>query len=388
VIRNIILTLILTAPLLASSQAGEYLDNPISPRSAALGNVETGLYKDAFSAEHNPAGLGQFNHTLVNASTARLFGEVQQRHISIGYSLWENATIGYSYMDNTVENIMKTTSEGVDTGVRFGYRALSHRIATGFKLPYLHDAYLGVAARLMRTELDQDYAQALGIDAGLQVTLTPFAKLGVMAENINSPKLVWTTDLGTEEPLPYKLSTGVAINLADNLDIYADISRKENEDAEHHIGIEWHVLSRESQHLQIRGGLAPQKLNAGVGLRFGGVTLDYAYTAFNETYMEASHTMSLSIAMKHKKKAKENPSISLYKYTRTNKVSANRKQVGISGITQDLKSLWINGQKVVIRRDKKFYHIVPLNETYNSIEIKGRTKRGKTITQTIEFIKR
>ena len=291
-------------------------------------------------------------------------------------------------MDNVVTDIKRTTSEGIDTGGRFGYKALSHRISTGFKLPYLHDAYLGFAARLMRNELDDVYAQALGIDAGLQVTLTPFAKLGIMGENLNSPKFNWTTDLGTEEAIPYKLSTGIGINLADNLDVYADVSRKENEDAEHHVGLEWHVLSREHQHLQLRAGLTPQRINAGVGLRVAGLTIDYAYTAFSETYMDASHTVSLSLAFKNKKKIIENPSISLYKFTTTNKIKKSRKQVGLSGITKDLTKLWINGEKVVIRRDKKFYHVVKLNDTYTSVEVKGRTNYGREITKTIEFVKR
>ena len=387
-IKQLLLSLLIVTPLIASSQAGAYLSNPVRPRSAALGNVKTILYRDQFSAEHNPAGLGQFNHTLINVSNATLFGQVEQKHISLAYSLWDNATIGYSYMDNTVDNIKRTTSAGIDTGERFGYKASSHRFSTGFKLPYLHDAYLGVAARLMRNRLDTASAQALGIDVGFQATLTPFAKLGVIAENINSPKFSWTTDLGTEEPIPYKLSAGVGINLADNLDIYADISRKENQDAEHHVGIEWHVLSRDSQHLQLRGSITSQRLNAGVGLRVGGITLDYAYTAFNETYMDPSHTVSLSLAFKNKKKIHENPKISLYKFSKQNRVRKNRKQVGISGITQDLKYLWINGEKIVIRRDKKFYHVVPLNDTYTSVEIKGRTKYGKVITTTAEFIKR
>lgn len=387
-IKRLIFSLILVSPIIASSQAGDYLNNPISPRSAALGNVETVLYKDSFSAEHNPAGLGQFNHTLINVSNATLFGEVKQRHISLAYSLWDNATIGYSYMDNVVGNIKRTTSEGVDTGARFGYKASSHRISTGFKLPYLHEAYLGFAGRLMRNELDDAFAQALGIDAGLQVTLTPFAKLGLSGENLNSPKLSWTTDLGTEEAIPYKLSAGLGINLADNLDIYADVSRMENEDAQHHVGIEWHILNRDQEHLQLRAGITPQRLNAGIGLRLFGITIDYAYTRFNETYMDASHTVSLSLAFKNKKKIIENPEISLYKLSEQNRVSKNRNQIGISGITKDLKHLWVNGEKVVIRRDKKFYHVVPLNTTYTSVELKGRTKHGQDIIKTIEFIKR
>lgn len=291
-------------------------------------------------------------------------------------------------MDNVVDSIKRTTSDGIDTGETFGYNATSHRVSTGFKLPYLRDSTLGFAARLMKTQLDNANAQALGLDAGLQIAITPFARLGVMGENLNSPKFTWSTDLGTEEAIPYKLSSGLAINLADNLDIYGEVSRRENEDAVHHVGLEWHILNRDSQHLQLRAGLTPQRINAGVGLRIGGLTLDYAYTAFSETYMDASHSISLSVSLKHKERVYTQPQLILHKYTDRNSIGRHRKQLSISGKAYHLKKLKVNNENVTIRPNGTFYHVVLLEDTYTTVTVTGQTQNGNTITKEMEFIKR
>ena len=162
----------------------------------------------------------------------------------------------------------------VQGSLAFGM-AITDQLSVGLAVSFFHLAILRYGS-----------ASAIGVDAGALVRLTPEVHWGAVVTNINSPSLA-----SGSEKLPRTIGTGIAWTPLPDLLVSVELTKDVRFPAEFHAGVAYKPVSL----VELRGGTTqdPSTVNAGVGIHYLILTLDYAFTSHPELGM--SHHFSLTI---------------------------------------------------------------------------------------------
>ncbi|MEK7249604.1 MAG: hypothetical protein AAB209_04195, partial [Bacteroidota bacterium] len=136
----------------------------------------------------------------------------------------------------------------------------------------------------------QNYGSAstIGIDVGVLVDISDEVRWGFAAFNLNAPTIG-----AAKEKLPQVFSTGVTYNPIQEAIIAASIVKDIRYPTELHIGVEYSLMEM----IALRAGTTsdPNTLNAGVGIHYSFVQVDYAFSSHSELGM--THQFSLSLKL-------------------------------------------------------------------------------------------
>jgi hypothetical protein len=239
-------------------------------RPRALGDAYVAVSGDPWSMYFNPAGLtrglkpeasfhyspqpyglSELSFTAAAATIPVSFGVVGAGAGIFGFALYNETSVNVS---------VASTVSGIGIGMNISHYSVAiERYGSG---------------------------SAIGIDAGLLVSINEYFRAGMAIRNVNSPTLG-----SSNEKLPQSFSTGMLYMPLQELVIAFDYQKDLSFDASPKLGIEYQVISS----LAVRMGIsdAPSEYHGGIGIRYSAFSFDYAVTTHQE--LGWTHEMSLSL---------------------------------------------------------------------------------------------
>ena len=260
--------------------AASFLKIGIGARAAAMGEAFTALASDGTSLYWNPAGLTQLPAKEVSATYNSWLQEINQGYLSFSFPLATGALgLGVNYVEmgkmEGRDEYGSPTGDftASDTHVFIGYATKFKTVAWGLSLGTLQDV------------IKEDRKTSFLANVGFLYPVGEFLTLGLAAQNIGSR-------LGAD-PLPLTFKIGAASKLR-RLILALDVAKPQDSEIYCCFGAEWWLKGA----LAFRAGYktnqdAGEGITAGLGLKMGKVSLDYAYVPYGD--LGDTHRISLGI---------------------------------------------------------------------------------------------
>ncbi|APF20666.1 PorV/PorQ family protein [Caldithrix abyssi] len=283
---RILTTTLLLLFLNAASQAGVFDSRYPSARATAMSEALVSVPGDFWAPYINPASLAGLNNWQVGSSVQRLFnqpflqnaffGALMPLPSRFGTLALNFEFFGVRYEGNTLsqENTF-TLSHGF-----FLLNDLHSYLSVGYNLKYYYwDLGRSVEDRNLGA------AGAFGFDVGLQASLYHRIFAGVYAYNLNAP----TLGNRVKHDLPQRIVVGVGYRPMTNVLTTLSLDKTVGFDTHAAAGIEfWPV-----RWLALRAGAmsTPNRVSAGIGLKFKGLMLDYSFQ--NHPVLPETHKIGI-----------------------------------------------------------------------------------------------
>lgn len=283
-----------------SSRAGtataQFLKLEMGARHAAMGGTYAAYGADVFTLWGQPAALAAapdawqvgFQHT-------EWFQGVTQEYMGVTTGLSERSRVGLVVNTAGVDGMLRTTElAGGTLGTVGGEFDARDWAVSGHYAWLVHeDLGVGVAARWIRSTLDDVSADAFAADLGVRMRVRSVDGLTVGAAVTNLG--TGMKFLRTRDDLPWGVRAGAAMRLRGlNLLLATDAILYADRDIDGAVGVEWRPVDL----LRLRAGYrsagrdADQGLTAGFGVNLLGLDLDYAYVPFGD--LGDAHRVSAS----------------------------------------------------------------------------------------------
>lgn len=297
------LTLILLAeaPLLAADphQFG------LEARVLGMGRAFVGLADDASAVFINPAGLAGLKTLNISNMYSTLSENVNNINLALAVPKLLDGTVGFGLDNITQAGFAVSSTETADYGLNmlvFSYaRPVNDLLSLGGNIKLLSKGFSGGLL---------PEASGSGMDADLAFKYTPKNWLGlaVNLQNFLPTSLggKMTLNNGAVEGIPLNIKSGISSKLigadgmrSGNQELFVnfDFDLSSVQPTLYHLGSEW----RPNELLALRAGLDQSSLlsavftnyTLGFGVKFNGITFDYAFYQFGDATKSVSHYFSL-----------------------------------------------------------------------------------------------
>ncbi|MDR1998162.1 MAG: hypothetical protein LBQ83_07570 [Candidatus Margulisbacteria bacterium] len=279
--KYLTLVLLLFTLALADNNAVDFLQTGLSARSLALGNTGAAAGGHIDTVFLNPAALQEVSTEFFSAAV-RDFDLVENKMFALAGAFelrGSPAVWGFIYAGAAVNGLERTgldaeerpVEQGTFNSLKNNYTlALARRQRDG-------GAWYGVSLRRYLYTLDDAAAEGTGLDLGGRWHLRDIGGAsifgGVSLRNICRTRITWST--GHEDTMPFGLNSGLSVrrNIAGG-DLLGSLDWRWREEQEPAFsgGLEYALPV-----LALRVGWE-QRLTYGLGLRYYGLSLDYART--------------------------------------------------------------------------------------------------------------
>ncbi len=303
-----LLPLFLGFPLWAAKYADEVWSFGNQASYLALGSAGVAVVQGPAALDWNVAGLAGTpgSHALgflhgsyfgglhttdhLAWATPRLLGE--NTWLGVGMYLFQSPGIKLTELSQPDDSLGEDNPPVVREEV--AYRSMAFKLGFARRL---HGVQAGLLLKLLYQNAGVETAYGLGLDLGIQWSSFPWS-FGLTVHNPLPTPLFWST--GTREWLVPSLVLGGAVG-SEGLRILLDLeTHMENYgDAaalalgplslDLHVGAEW----RPHPAVSLRAGLDRGNPTLGGGLRYRGLTLDYAFMGHAD--LKNSHRVSLAL---------------------------------------------------------------------------------------------
>jgi hypothetical protein len=300
----------------AGQYAGEFLQVAVGARALGLGGAYCSLTQEGWAPYWNPAGCAHQERVELSVMHATLFNLAQHEYINLALPLPNQATLGFSWIRLSVDDIPKfpepgRDSEGnlrppeewiitpqdffndsedafiftfakmnnLDLDLGWQYFVLPMKIPLGLNLKYIRQSFE-----------DTSSSRGMGIDLGVQVQFGLDALLdyeplgdfsaGLNLQNVGKTALSWNTVSKHRDYMPLNVKFGFSYVhplSALNTRMVLAYDRDTAYGGQNHLGLE--VSYRDL--LALRMGLEGEELAVGTGLGIWRVTLDYAFVSYD-----------------------------------------------------------------------------------------------------------
>lgn len=299
--------------------AGEFMEIGVAARVQALGGTFSAISGNVAAAYYNPAGLfGLENMQISFMHTQQLIASVNYDYLAIGRRQNEKRVWAFSLIRLGVDNIQDSRNAQVflqgnpdnwrinmDKVTRFNAADYLFNLAVAQE--WRHGWILGGNLKIISRNLADNSAYGLGLDLGLQRSVTPHLRFGASLKNATSTLIFW--DTGIKEMVKPSLSLGGAYFLgierinSSFLPVFDVIIRTENRQkssqanlgavsADFSGGVEYAYRGV----LYIRGGIDEiRRLNVGAGVQIPHIRIDYAFTNYDNE-LGNSHRIGLLVS--------------------------------------------------------------------------------------------
>ena len=266
--------LLAIAPMcLASGNAAPYLRDGVGARSIGLGGAFTAIADDATSTIWNPAGLPATETLDFTLSRVPMAFDSTKNFMAIVKGLGEKSSIGFSWMNVGVDDIMEVSADNDITGRRFNYDSNALALSFGHSK---HGARRHTDIRLSLDAFD-GVTSFGGVDVGMLARPGTSLSYGLAIRNIG----------GTvgDESVPIIVGAGVAYHLlqGDRATVAVDIEHEIDILDESPTSVRMGTEYRIARTFAVRGGTQVSKdrqaLFVGFGVDVGALQLDYALKA-------------------------------------------------------------------------------------------------------------
>jgi len=294
----------------------------VGARPMGMGKAYVALAEDGTSIFTNPAGLAKVEDALFSSMYSNLMEEVNYMVGSLTYPIGPG-TIAIGYLGSSVAGIELYTEEEVGgemVPVSLGqgdYNNYVLYLSYGSRLTAINpDIMIGVNAKLfakqfMGPEVAVSEANGTGtnVDMGILYQPNNWFTFGITKQNLmEESKMEYETSI--KEDIPSLTKIGFNMNVFGkygyvktpyklNIAVDVDMDSKGERPNTFHAGAEYWPMEL----LAIRAGIdqdpIPEgvisNLTAGVGLRIGNISFDYAYHTYYEIPENATNYFSISM---------------------------------------------------------------------------------------------
>jgi len=225
-------------------------------KAISLGNAYVGVKGDFWSLYHNPAGIGGIQHPTAGLYFEKryLLEEFNSGGLGFVYPFADRQAVGLQAQSFNVGTYNETK-----VGLSYGI-AIFERLSVGAQVNYKSFSIESFGN-----------ANAVYVDVGLNLSITPELTMGVTAANVNRVKL---EAQNLQEDLSTRLTAGLAYRPTDKVLFVADLQKEVDHELSFRGGIEYAI----NDILLARMGMSNEPLtwNAGFGLVFDAILLDAA----------------------------------------------------------------------------------------------------------------
>lgn len=201
-----------TAQVLGGKSVFSFLDLPVAPQLAALGNVNVSQQNnDIALSAMNPALLRESMHQHLEMNYTNYFADVQYAHCLFGYHAERlQTTFAGSIQYVNYGSVTQTDAAGNIQGT-FKPKDLSVQLTMSRQ--YLEKWHYGITLQYIRSGYQQYKSTGLGVNVGLTYQDTARKwQLGFVAKNMGVQLTTYTPD--NKEPLPFDLQVGISKKIA------------------------------------------------------------------------------------------------------------------------------------------------------------------------------
>jgi hypothetical protein len=284
--------LLFAIAIAAFSQVASYGVIPY-PRATAIGSGYAGLADDPGAAFFNPAGLAGIQGIEGALSYQRPYGLSffddfagslvlpMNRYGTAALSV-QNFSVTYAGNDLSAERVV-----GLSYGTTL-LKDIHSSLAIGITGKWLYWKLGDSVPDASGASVSLGQASTFGLDVGVQASLWRRTKVGASVVNVNNP----TLGNSTPHDLPQIFRAGICYQPYPNVSSVIGAERELGQDVEFGAGAEAWVFPE----LALRMGVTtnPNRFTGGIGIRFHGLVMDYAYL----THPELSGTHQVSIGMR------------------------------------------------------------------------------------------
>lgn len=277
--------------IVASDNAGAFLEKSIQARASAMGMSHVSLAAGSDAIYWNPSLLSKQSKSEIKVMQTKAF---ETQYISI-QTLFKvlNVPVGMSYTNAYLGGIKETVESSTSgrytfTGSELDYAAHALFLSTGASIN--KKLSIGASAKWIR-EIGAGYqATGLGVDVGVSFSITDQIKIGGNAQNLLRPSMQWDTPSKNIDTVPTNIKVGGSlISLNDTLLTSVDFNFKKNRDVKMNFGAEYKL----SPYLPIRAGLDGSELTLGLGLVLNRFIIDFSWKNPSSAYVEDIYKISI-----------------------------------------------------------------------------------------------
>lgn len=268
----------------AGTSTAQFLKLEQGARHAAMGGTYTGYGSDVFTVWGQPAALAEGSGAWqAGFQHSQLFVDITQEYAGVSGSIGSRGRVGFTVNTLGANDILRTTENGAGqfgaSSGKFSARDVAVALHYGFRAS--DDLSVGVAARYIGSEIDNERASGFGGDAGFRWNVHRLEGLSIGASVTNAGSGL--RYLAKRDDLPTQFRAGAAYRFYhDKLLVAADAIKAIDRDWDAGVGGEWKPV----ESLRLRVGYRTQGrdtrngLTAGAGFALGGLELDYAYVPY------------------------------------------------------------------------------------------------------------
>jgi hypothetical protein len=322
-----IVFLVVTGFSQGSNFAGDFLEQGVGVRAAALGQAYSATAEDLSALYYNPAGISLINSKEVYLQYTDLYtGLAYQHFIGYNHPLFAGWSIGAGWMRVGVDGIQKTEIDpqrlqdlitdniplyDYITGDFSNYNDVYYlSVAKNnaflvdigwqyFEMPV--EIPIGIAFKYINQSLDEYAGSGLGFDFGgmLRFRLSDFTGLAWMGnfsysftvKDFLGTGITWNTDSKTTDEIPFHVFHGVKISQPIEA-LSSEIILLLMHDTKYGGTNNWGFEYSYDRLLSFRAGYRNDEVSLGAGVRLWMFNLDYAYLPHD---LGNSHRVALQV---------------------------------------------------------------------------------------------
>ncbi|MDO8733669.1 MAG: PorV/PorQ family protein, partial [Elusimicrobiota bacterium] len=271
------------------TSGAQFLNIPVSARSAALGEAYTGFAEDAGIIEYNPAGLGNIFTNELSLSHLAYFENTTLQSIAITLPARKFAFgLNGKYLNT------KDTERDVYGIDKNDFYIIDWSVMGGFAYKITPDFSLGLSVRNISQKLKDRVASGSSFGLGA-FTVMPRQKvsLGISVVNIGQGLKF----IDERDTLPLTLKMGGSWGITHKTTMLVEVIQPSDGGLKQRLGLEYHFS--EPFWLRLGWKINQRKFDdytgftGGFGLRFGKFYMDYAFVPHSD--LGVSHYVSTSI---------------------------------------------------------------------------------------------
>mgnify|MGYP000216546509 CR=1 FL=1 len=281
------------------------LDVGAGARACGMGEAFTVIGQDASALFYNPAGIGELDSRFdLSVGATRWIADINYLYAAVAYKAGTVGSFGLSVIAPDYGEILgtKVDESHPDGFVRTGLidpesycvgvayaREFTDKFTVGGQVKYVYQ-HLGsseveAVGEVYDTLLSKNEVSSMVYDFGLMFYpgFKSFA-FGMSVRNF-SPRVKFEQN-GFETPLTFTL--GIGLDLMDFLGDYPDYSfnigaemlHPRDWQEQYHLGGEFGIRNMIFLRAGYKFRYSQEGLNAGVGISYGGIRIDYSYSEF------------------------------------------------------------------------------------------------------------
>jgi len=259
---------------------GYFLNLGGGSRSLGMGRAYTGLTDDISAIYWNPAGLMQLNNLAMELSHVSLYENTRYNTAGFANKASDIWTYGVGIAQLYTDGIIKrddNNTPGNETN------DINTALIVANSLKLTKHIGVGLGVKMVNKMFDDYNSTWLGVDLGVLVVPVKNVTVGANIQNLIHSG-------GYPVPIIAKLGAAAKI-IPEKLLLTGDIETV-NDQLRFHAGIESRLINT----LALRGGYDNGMLTAGLGLRVGNYSVDYA--VLNHDEFGLSHRVSIIYTFK------------------------------------------------------------------------------------------